>query len=70
MDKLEKIGYTLLGSLAAAYLIAMIVGMIAAFPYGLIGFIALGAVGILFIKVLRERLASTEDDYYAKEVDK
>lgn len=70
MDNLEKIGYSLLGGLAVLYLIAMIIGMIAVFPFGLIGLVVLTAFGLLFVKVVKERLGSREDDYYSKEVDK
>lgn len=70
MDTLEKVGYALLGGVAAVYLIAMIIGMIAVFPFGLIGFVVLTALGLLFVKVLKERLGNREDDYYSKEVDK
>lgn len=70
MDSYEKIGYTLLGIVAALYILAMIVGMVAVFPYGLVGLIAITAIGVLFIKVLKERLQNKEDDYYSKKVDK
>ena len=67
---MEKTAYALLLSVAALWLIAMLVGMIAAFPVGLIGLVVIVAVGLLFIKVLRERLANKEDDYYANNVDR
>lgn len=70
MDGFEKIAYSLLGFLAVVYIIAMIVGMMAAFPFGLLGLIAMLAVGLLFIKVLGERMKSKEDDYYDKNVEK
>lgn len=70
MDSYEKIGYTLLGIVAALYILAMIVGMVAVFPYGLVGLIVITAIGVLFIKVLKERLQNKEDDYYSKKVDK
>lgn len=67
---MEKTAYALLLGVAALWLIAMLVGMIAAFPLGLIGLVVIVAVGLLFIKVLRERLANKEDDYYANNVDR
>ena len=70
VDSYEKIGYTLLGIVAALYILAMIVGMVAVFPYGLVGLIAITAIGVLFIKVLKERLQNKEDDYYSKKVNK
>ena len=70
MDLFEKVGYLLLGSVAALYTIAMVVGMIAIFPFGLIGLAAIAGVGLLLIKVIKERLNNKEDDYYSKKVDK
>ncbi len=67
---MEKTAYALLLAVALLWLIAMLVGMIAAFPLGLIGLVVIVAVGLLFIKVLRERLANKEDDYYANNVDR
>lgn len=70
MDSFEKVGYLCLGIVAICYVIAMFVGMVAAFPFGLIGLVAIVGVGALFIKVIKERLANAEDDHYAKTVDK
>ena len=70
MDRFEKIGYLCLGLVAVCYLVAMFVGMIATFPFGLIGLIAIVGIGALLIKVIRERLANAEDDHYSKTVDK
>lgn len=70
MDTLEKLGYACLCVVALCYVAAMLAGMVAAFPFGLIGLIAIVGVGALLIKVIRERRANTEDDYYSKTVDK
>ena len=70
MDKYELVGYTCLGTLAALYLIAVVVGMIAVFPFGLLGFVALVGIGALVLKVLKERIGSEEDDYYSKNIEK
>ena len=70
MDSFEKIGYLCLGLVAVCYLVAMFVGMVAAFPYGLIGLVAIVGVGALLIKVIKERLNNAEDDHYSKTVDK
>ena len=70
MDRFEKIGYLCLGLVAVCYRMAMFAGMIATFPFGLIGLIAIVGIGALLIKVIRERLANAEDDHYSKTVDK
>jgi len=70
MDSLEKIGYICLSLLAILYGAAMLFGMIASFPLGLIGLVAIIGFGALFIKVLKERLNSREDDHYSKNVEK
>ncbi len=67
---MENIGYFLLGIVALAWLIAMLAGMIAAFPFGIIGLIAITGLGFLLAKVIKDRLANKEDDYYSKNVDK
>ena len=70
MDNFERIGYVCLAVVAACYLAAMFVGMVATFPFGLIGLIAIVGIGLLFIKVIKERLANAEDDHYTRNVDK
>lgn len=67
---MENLGYVFLGLVAAVWLVVVLIGMVAAFPYGIIGFIALGGVGLLFAKVVKDRMESEEDDYYSKNVDK
>ncbi len=67
---MEKLAYAILLVLAAAWIVAMVVGSIAAFPAGVIGLAALAAIGLLFVKVVRDRIANREDDYYTKKVDK
>ena len=66
---MEKLAYVILLALAALWLVAVIAGMVAAFPYGLLGLLALLAIGLLFTKVLRERLTNADDDHYSKNVD-
>ena len=67
---MENIGYILLGIVVACWLVALIVGMVAAFPFGVIGLVGIIGVGFLFAKVIRDRLKNREDDYYSKNVDK
>ncbi len=65
---MEKLGYLLIGSVALLWIIGMIAGMIAIFPWGVVGLAVLAGFGLLFAKVLKERLASREDDYYSENV--
>ena len=67
---MEKTGYILLSIVALCWLVAMLIGLVAAFPIGIIGLIAIVGIGLLFIKVLSERLSSKEDNYYSKKVEK
>ena len=67
---MERIGYVLLSFVAAGWLLAIFAGMIAAFPFGLIGLVAILGIGFLFAKVIKDRLENKEDDYYSENVDK
>jgi peptidoglycan/LPS O-acetylase OafA/YrhL len=67
---MEKLGLGLLVLLAAGWLVAVVAGMIAALPYGIPGLVLLFAIGVLLVKVVRDRLGSEEDDYYSKNVEK
>ena len=67
---MEKIGYIFLLIVAGCWLIGMLVGLIATFPIGIIGLLAIFGIGLLFAKVIRERLANKEDNHYSKTVEK
>ena len=67
---MEKAAYVILILLGACWLFAIFAGMIVAFPVGLVGLLVLLAFGLLFIKVLKDRLSNKEDDHYSKEVQK
>ncbi|MFQ5853979.1 MAG: hypothetical protein ACE5JU_25750 [Candidatus Binatia bacterium] len=67
---MEKTAYAILFCLASLWLVAMIAGLIAAFPFGVLGLLGLLAIGLLFTKALKERIASKEDEHYSKTVDK
>ncbi len=67
---MENIGYVLLAIVAIVWIVAMFMGMIMAFPYGLIGLIGIAGLGFLFAKVVKDRLSNKEDDHYSKNVDK
>ncbi len=67
---MEKIGYILLGMAAICWIVAIIIGVIVAFPVGLVGLIAIIGIGFLFTKVVKDRLENKEDDHYSKNIDK
>ena len=67
---MEKIGYILLSFVAFCWLIGMLIGIIATFPLGIIGLVAISGIGFLFAKVIKDRLANKEDAYYSKKVEK
>lgn len=67
---MENAGYLLLGILVVVWILVVIIGSIAAFPVGLVGLIMIIGFGMLFIKVVQERLNNREDDYYQKNVKK
>ena len=67
---MEKAGYVLLAIVAIVYLLLVIGGLIIAFPWGIIGLVLIVGLGLLFIRVLKDRLSSKEDDYYSKHVER
>ncbi len=52
---MEKAAYAILVLVAVAWLVAVLAGLLAAFPYGLPGLLALLAIGLLLVRVLRDR---------------
>lgn len=48
---------------------AIVIGMIALMPYGLVGLIGLAGIAIMVFVVIRDRMTNKEDDYYSKNVD-
>ena len=69
MDGLEKVAYALLGFVSLLYLAVMVAGLIAALPWGIVGLVVIVGFGLLLIKVIRERIRNSEDNYYSKNVD-
>jgi hypothetical protein len=66
---MEYIGYALLAIVLVIWIIALFIGLIAAFPYGIIGLIAIVGIGFLLAKVIRDRLRNKEDDHYSENVE-
>lgn len=67
---MEKAGYVLLSIVALIYAGAVLFGLIAIFPWGIVGFIAIVGVGLLFARVVADRLGSKEDDHYSQNVER
>ena len=67
---LERFGYFFLVIALLVWIYLLIKGLIQAFPEGIIGFIVIAGLGLLFLKVVRDRLRNKEDDYYDKNVEK
>ena len=67
---MEYLGYVLLGIVGVVWLVVILYGIVAAFPYGIIGFVALAGIGLLLAKVVKDRLENKEDDYYSNNVEK
>ena len=65
---MEKIGYILLGIVAICWIIAVIIGVIATFPIGIVGLIAIIGTGFLFARVIKDRLENKEDDHYSENI--
>jgi len=65
----EKTAYIILGIIALGWAMAILFGLVVAFPVGLIGLAVIVAIGLLFIRVLLDRIGCAEDDYYDKNVD-
>ena len=65
---MEKVAYGFLIIVGLAWFIGILVGFIAAWPFGIFGLIGITAFGLLFVKALTDRLANKEDDYYSKNI--
>lgn len=67
---LDRIALILIVVGGVVYAGIILVGMIALFPFGIIGLVVFGVLAFIFIQVVRQRLANAEDDYYERNVDK
>lgn len=65
---MKNVGFGVLALAAFLYLILFIAMMVMAFPYGVIGLLALSGAAILLWVALRERWSNTEDEHYIKHV--
>ena len=67
---IDRVALALVAALAAIWLVAMIGGAIAMWPFGIPALIVVGVVVYLFVTVLRQRLANREDDHYERNIDR
>jgi len=67
---MERIAYSILIIVAIAWIIAWMVGMFQNMWIGIIGLAMLVGLGLLFIKVLHDRMKSSKEDRYSREVEK
>lgn len=64
---MEKVGYIILLGIVIFWLGAIIYGLISIFPFGLIGLLLILAFGLLFAKVLKDKIkARKEEKKYEK----
>ncbi len=59
---MENIGCFILGLASACWVFAMMMGMVAAWPYGGIGLIATVAIGFQLAKVIKARLENKKEE--------
>ena len=67
---MEKAGYLFLLVVLLGYICLMVFGFIVAWPYGILGFVLLIGLGLLFTKAMRDKIGNEEDEYYKKNVEK
>ncbi len=65
---LDRLALIFVAIVACLWAVVMVLGMVAALPWGLPGLIAFGAIGFLLWRVVSDRLSSREDDYYENNV--
>ncbi|MEM7423591.1 MAG: hypothetical protein AAF334_07690 [Pseudomonadota bacterium] len=67
---LDRLALYIVCGLAALWGVGVLGGLIAIFPFGLPAMLALALGGYFLYRVVRDRLANAEDDYYEKHVDR
>lgn len=68
--KLDTMALAVIVLGATAWGLVILFGLISLFPAGLIGLAVYGIAGFFLYRVVRERLANREDDYYERNVDR
>jgi len=67
---MEKTAYVILTLAALGWIGVIIFGLVAAFPVGLVGLVIIFALGLLFVKAFRDRVKSSGEDRYSRDVQK
>ena len=65
---MEKTAYIILLILVAIWIIVWIIGMFQNVWIGIAGLVALVGFGLLFIKALIDRIKSSKNDKYSKDI--
>lgn len=65
---LDTLALWIIVGIVVVYVIAMMIGLFAIFPYGLIGLAVLAVALYFVVRVIRDRLTNAEDDYYEKNI--
>jgi len=67
---MENLGYFLLAIVLICWIIVVAISLVTAWPWGIVGFIGIAGIGLLFAKVVKDRLENKEDDHYSENVQK
>ena len=65
---LVAIGYLLLTAAFIGFLVVVVMGLVDALPWGVVGLLLIAGLGVLLVKVIKDTLTSEEDRYYSKKV--
>lgn len=65
---LDKLALICVVVVAVIWCSVMLAGVVATLPYGLPALVVLLVVGYFIYRVVRDRLANAEDDYYEENV--
>ncbi len=65
---MEKVAYIILSIIVLVWLLLIIIGSIMVFPVGIIGLLLILAFGLLFTKVLKERIKSKSEEEKYKDI--
>lgn len=67
---MEKTAYIILLIAVIVWIIAWMVGLFQNTWLGIIGLVTMVGLGLLFIKALSDRLKSSKDDHYSRDIER